>query len=74
MGHHFVPQAYLRAFQDCTSPGMIWTYPRAKPPRLASIEKVAQASGFYDPQTEAELNAVIEAPANPVLELLRTDR
>jgi Protein of unknown function (DUF4238) len=74
MGNHFVPQAYLRAFQDPQDPGMIWTDPRRQPARLAAIDKVAQSSGFYDAETERDLNVLIEAPANPVLELLRTDR
>src|SRR6266566_4273701 len=71
MGHHFVPQAYLRAFQVPDSPGMIWLYPRNEVPRLASIKNVAQASDFYHADVEADLNALVEAPANPCLEKLR---
>jgi hypothetical protein len=72
MGHHFVPQAYLRAFEDPLQPGMIWVYPRSAGPRIASIEKVAQSSGFYDPSDEADLNAIVERPAFPLLDRLRT--
>jgi len=64
MGHHFVPQAYLRAFQSPDEPGMIWTYPRNAKPRLAGIKSVAQSSGFYDSDVESDLNTYIEAPAN----------
>ena len=71
MGHHFVPQAYLRAFQSPNNPGMIWVYPRNGDPRLASIKNVAQASDFYDEDVERELNALVEAPANPFLDRLR---
>lgn len=70
MGHHFVPQAYLRAFQAPDAPGMIWTYPRNGEPRLASIKNVAQASGFYDSDAESDLNTYVEAPANPILDKL----
>ena len=71
MGHHSSPQAYLRVFQDPGALGMIWTYPRGEPPRLASIQKVAQAKRFYDSQVEADLNTYVERPANPQLERLR---
>jgi len=71
MGHHFVPQAYLRAFQKPDEPGMIWVYPRNGEPRLASIKNVAQASDFYHADVEADLNALVEAPANPILDSLR---
>jgi len=71
MGHHFVPQAYLRAFQNPDNPGTIWTYPRKGEPRLAAIKNVAQSSGFYDSEIESDLNTLIEAPANPILDMLR---
>src|SRR5438445_3489997 len=71
MGQHFVPQAYLRAFQKPDEPGKIWVYPRNDEPRLASVKKVAQASGFYDADVETELNTLVEAPANPLLDRLR---
>lgn len=71
MGTHFVPQAHLRAFQDPASPGFIWTYPRGGDVRLASIEKVAQSAGYYDPDIETDLNRLIERPANPLLDDLR---
>ena len=71
MGSHFVPQAHLRAFQDPTNPGFIWTYPRGEPARLASIAKVAQTAGFYDPDVERDLNRLVETPANPLFDKLR---
>ncbi len=72
MGRHFVPQAYLRAFQDHSKPGYIWTLPRGESePRLLPIKKVAQSRGFYDSVTEKELAYLVELPANPVLEKLR---
>jgi hypothetical protein len=74
MGHHFVPQAYLRAFQDPSKPGFIWVQSRRNAnSRLASIEDVAQSSEFYDPETEALLASTVEGPANPILSKLRRD-
>lgn len=74
MGEHSVPQAYLRAFEDPRHPGMIWAYPREGPVRLLPIKNVAQSSGFYDPDVEVALHELVEAPANPVLSLLRDSR
>lgn len=72
MGHHFVPQAYLRPFEDPSCPGFIWAQSRRHDtPKLTSIEKVAQSRRFYEPATEALLASAIEAPANPVLAKLR---
>lgn len=72
MGHHYVPQAYLRSFQDASKPGFIWVQSRREVrARLASIEDVAQSRGFYDPDTEALLASAVEGPANPVLAKLR---
>lgn len=71
MGHHFVPQAYLRAFEDPNRPGMIWVYSRSGALNIASIAKVAQSAGFYDASDEAALNTHVERPANPLLERLR---
>ena len=71
MGHHFVPRHYLRFFEDPEHPGMAWVHPRCDDPRLASIKAIAQSSGFYDPDTEIELNRLVEAPAKPALQALR---
>lgn len=72
MGKHFVPQAYLRAFECGEKPGCIWVQSRrADSPQLAPIVKVAQARQFYDSDTENLLASAIEAPANPVLDRLR---
>src|SRR4051812_24540194 len=73
MGHHFVPQAYLRGFEDPFKPGFIWVHARRDPkPRSASIVDVAQSRDFYDAETEALLASATEAPANPILAKLRT--
>jgi hypothetical protein len=72
MGQHFVPQEYLRAFQDPSEADYIWTLPRGElVPRLLPIKQVAQSRGFYDAETETDLARLVESPANPVLRKLR---
>lgn len=51
---------------------MAWVHPRGDDdPRLASIKAIAQSSAYYDPDTEIELNRLLEAPAKPALQGLR---
>ena len=72
MGHHYVPQAYLRAFSEAGSDDMIWMYDRAKCTwSRAAIDKVAQEKGYYAPDVEDFLGEKIEKPANAVLAKLR---
>jgi hypothetical protein len=72
MGQHFVPQEYLRAFQDPSKADYIWTLPRGeRVPRLLPIKQVAQSRDFYDPETETDLARLVESPANPALAKLR---
>ncbi len=71
MGHHFVPQFYLKGFQVPDRPGMIWVFARTGIASCGSIKEVAQSSDFYDPDTEVDLARIVEAPANPVLAALR---
>src|SRR5688500_11280238 len=72
MGHHFVPQAYLRGFEDPEKPGYVWVHSRrADKPTAAPIDRVAQARRFYDPAIEVMLANAVEAPANPLIAQLR---
>lgn len=74
MGHHYVPQEYLRGFAAASSPKALWQYDKdvksfsSKP---ASIKKIAQRRQFYDDATEADLNQLVEIPGNQVLRKLR---
>src|SRR5258706_8074926 len=71
MGHHFVPQRYLRNFEDPNRPGFIWLHDRLKgTARLAQINHVAQTEQFYSQETERVLAREVEAPANPVIRKL----
>ena len=74
MGYHFVPQRYLRNFEDPGRPGVIWVHDkRGGPTRLARIAKVAQVKGFYRAETEVSLARDVEAPANAVIQKLIAD-
>lgn len=78
MGHHYVPQRYLRGFQDPTipddseKPHWIWMYDKALGNcKCLPISKVAQVPGFYDQDVEEELNHEVEIPGNDVIDKLR---
>lgn len=72
MGHHFIPQAYLRSFADPNYPKSIWVYDKhGSVPRLASIQKVAQSKQYFDPEVECTLASEVEGPANPIMDKLR---
>ena len=74
MGHHFVPQRYLRNFEDPSRPGFIWLHDkRGGAARLVPIKQVAQAKGFYTAETEASLARDVEAPGNAVIRKLTGD-
>jgi hypothetical protein len=72
LGSHYIPQEYLRGFEDQKSPGMIWMYDKKlKTLKLVPIRVAVQEAGFYDGETEEQLNLSVEAPANQVLKRLR---
>jgi len=75
MGQHFVPQAYLRGFQDSSKPGFIWVQSRRETStRLASIEDVAQSRDFYDEKACRERGGwTVWRGVEPGLDDLRTD-
>lgn len=71
MGHHSVPQRYLRNFQAAEKEGFIWQCDRlGDEPRLLPIVKVAQSKDFYDAETERYLAEAVERPANPLIAAL----
>ena len=73
MGHHFVPQRYLRNFEDPSHPGYIWVHDRhGGEAQLANIAKVAQSRDFYSQSTETILAETVERPANLVIQKLTT--
>src|SRR2546429_2288338 len=75
MGHHYVPQEYLRAFEVPSAPGTILAYDKkALSCKQLPIKIVAQAPKFYEAEVEAELASRLEGPANIILEELRNLR
>jgi hypothetical protein len=75
MGHHYVPQQYLRNFEDPNRRGFIWLHDKkGGNPRSVPIKKVAQEKGFYDKETEKILASEVEKPANSVMKKLMAEK
>ncbi len=71
MGHHYVPQQYLRNFEDPNRRDFIWLHDKLGGiPRSVPIAKVAQAKGFYSLETEKILANEVEKPSNGVMKKL----
>lgn len=74
MGHHYVPQAYLRAFESTPDSGLIWMYDRRTGTGTeVPIKVIAQSPDYYEEQVERELSAV-EGPAHAALGRVLQDR
>lgn len=72
MGHHYIPQRYLKAWEAQGSPGSIWTYDKQIETRKPlPIRGVAQSPGYYEVQIEKELAADVEKPGNDVIDKIR---
>ena len=73
MGHHYIPQQYLRHFATPSDRDKIWMYDKCHPnePKLLPIVTVAQSPGFYTDSDERALSQNIEGPAQRPLDLLR---
>ena len=72
MGHHYVPQQYLRGFEATDEPDTIWVYDKVlcRVARLP-IKTIAQEAEFYDAEVERELSERLEGPAQRCLAKLR---
>ncbi len=72
MGHHVVPQRYLKGFEANEKPGFIWMYDKEQnSAKLLPIKQVAQVPGFYADDVESALNTEAEIPGNDVIDKLR---
>jgi len=74
MGHHYIPRKYLEAFATAECPTCVWQFDTKHlvfSNNPASIKKVAQQRAFYDPETERQLNELVERPANVIIDRLR---
>jgi len=77
MGHHYVPQHYLRGFATNSDAGEIWQFDKATgrySTRPLSIVTVAQQRRFFDTLTEQRLAAEVEGPTIAILERLRNSK
>ena len=71
MGHHYVPQKYLRGFAEPANPDAIWMYDKKlRKFKNPVIKRVAQESEFFDNEVERQLNELVEIPANRVMNKL----
>jgi hypothetical protein len=72
MGHHFVPERYLKAFAPLDHPDGIWMFDKVKKnTKLVSINAAAQVPKFYTPEVETALNHDVEIPGNDVIDKIR---
>jgi hypothetical protein len=75
MGHHYVPQNYLRKFETFQKPGYIWMFDRIHgQQKSVPIKAIAQEADYFAPEVEAALNLEVEAPAQPVINKLVTNQ
>lgn len=69
MGHHYVPQFYLRGFTDGNT---IWVHDRNERRHFPSQPKtIANENNLYTDEIERHFANVIEGPANPAIEKVR---
>lgn len=72
MGHHYVPQFYLKGFTDGNS---IWVHDRAESRSFKSQPKaVANEKKLYTEELESQLANEIEYPAIPAIQKVRERR
>lgn len=70
MGHHYVPQYYLRGFGE---EGRVWIHDRAQTRSFqSSVKSVANEVGMYSEDVEAHLANNVEAPARAAFEKIRS--
>lgn len=76
MGHHSLPQRYLRKFQDPDELGVVWMHDkRRRIVKKVPIKVAAQRPKFYRPSDENTLNKEVEIPGgNAIDKLIRGQR
>ena len=71
MGHHYIPQYYLKGFASPDG-DMIWVYEKGGSLKFpANIKKIAQKTNYYSTEVERYLANEIEGPANSVIKKIR---
>lgn len=72
MGHHYVPQFYLRGFE---TDGTIWAYDKLHSRSFPTqVKSIANETGMYSDDLEAYLANEIEDPAKPAIQKIRSHR
>ncbi len=72
MGHHYLPQYYLKGFTE-TVDNMLWAYEKGTGKKFnTQIKSLANITDFYSQETEQYLANDIEGPANAVLDKIRS--
>ncbi|MFC1614100.1 DUF4238 domain-containing protein, partial [Gemmatimonadota bacterium] len=67
MGHHYIPQYYLKGFSESDS-NLLWAYEKGVGNKFRTqIKKIANITKFYPTETEKYLAEKIEGPANSVI-------
>jgi hypothetical protein len=70
MGHHYLPQYYLKGF--IISNNGLWSFEKGKGNKyFGNTERIANITNLYSPKMETFLANKIEGPANPVLDKIR---
>jgi hypothetical protein len=70
MGHHYLPQYYLKGFSD--DDGMIWVYEKGSEKKFnTQVKSAANITNLYSADLEQYMADNIEGPANIVLEKIR---
>lgn len=71
MGHHYVPQRYLKGFHSPDKASHIWMFDKKQDTsKHLPITVVAQQSGYYEIEDENSLNLNVEIPGNDVIDKL----
>jgi hypothetical protein len=71
MGHHYVPQYYLKGFSQ-NDGKVIYAYDKIEQRYFGtSVDNVAKKTKFYSSEVETYLANIIEGPANEVLKKIR---
>jgi len=71
MGHHYIPQYYLKGFTS-SDDDMIWVYEKGGSLKYrANVKIIAQKPNYYSPEVERYLANNIEDPANSVIKKIR---
>src|SRR6185312_5315839 len=68
MGHHTVPQRYLKNFESPDKPGCIWMFDKQlNTGKFVPIKVAVQSRAFYSQEIETALAIQVEKPANIVI-------